>query len=310
MRRLGFVLVALLALPTAVAAEGHPQTLGKRDRDRGYEWVAASRVLTSDGFVKAGGVHERLRKGLEEQLQQSAADHGLEDGEVPATKQWCAPPYITADYPLPEGDGRFISALLLSEVAVTATLGEAIPGFFVNGNPGTLFALSNVVPLHGQSPSVEYVLVPFDRLVVHGRVFCAVNPSTPKWSGKTHPKVGDRVALLAAWPKDGVVRTNMWNHGSSLGLVFDDGRLQWDNLVSGPGNLASLQERVDEAVSGRLFELTTHLVSQEYGSAERREFVETWRSYESDGCRVVGVAERPGHGLVPSRFVCPSKRAK
>ncbi len=311
MKRHGIVLGALLVpqLASAAFAEGHPTTLGNRDIDFGYEWVAASRVLTADGFVKSTGVHDRLREGLEWQLQRSAVDHGLENGDVPSTDQWCAPDVMElGSYPETEHDGRFISVLLLSEVAVAATLNEAIPGFLTNGNPGLLFELSDIVPLHQRARTVGYIVVPVDRLVVHSRVFCAVNPSDIVWGGTAQPEVGDRVVVLGNWPAEDVVRVKQWwTHGGTLAQVRDQGTLQWDVTVTsgGPTTLTGLQARADEAVAGGLFDMTRHLVSQEFGSPDRREFVETWRAYESNGCRIAAVAERPGEGLVPSRFVCP-----
>ncbi len=145
---------ALLALPTWAGT--HPRSVGERDPKRGYDWVAASGVLTASGSVKTAGVHERLRRGLEWQVQNGAAAMDREDQ--------CAPP--------------------------------------------------------------------------------------PPW---------------AAWP-----------------MLID----------------------LNEATAGGLFDMTSHLVRQPYGSDERREFVKRWRRYEPDGCRVVAVASRPDIGVVPVRKLC------
>ena len=75
-------LAVACVFPAAVAAQ-HPETLG-HDPDRGYEWVAASRVLTADGSVDdRQSIHERLREGIDWQLKHSAPNHGFEEGQIP-----------------------------------------------------------------------------------------------------------------------------------------------------------------------------------------------------------------------------------
>ena len=319
MKRLVLAALSALLFVSTVSAGGHPKTLGHRDLDRGYEWVAASRALTADGFVKSAGVHERLRRGLEMQVQPVTADHGFEDGDIPSSNRWCANVDTPgSEPPISEQDGRFGSVLLMSEVAVVATLAEAVPGFYMTGNPGVLFSLSDVAPLHGRARTTGYVLIPFDRMVVRGRVFCSILPETRLWSGRNHPKVGDRVVIMGDWAGDDVVRIERSStHRGTLAQVGDRGLLQWDGTVHMgvvPGTLTNLQERANEAATGGLFDLTAHLVLQEYGSPDRREFIDTWRPYEehyeSRGCRIVGVAEKPDEGLVPSSFVCHKDKQK
>ncbi len=303
------VVIALAVLLPALPARSgaNLETWGTYDPERGYEWVAASQVLTPAGLVKAAGVHDRLRRGLDWQIQSSRVDHGLRDGEVADTDEWCALSKAPrGSYVQTEQDGRFISALLLAEVAVTATLAEATPGFFENGNPGTLFALTEVVPLHGRSATPAYALAPANRLVVHGRVFCAVTPSE---SVGVSPISGDRVVLLGEWGDHGVVRVgHWWDRIGHLALVEERDTLRWNffpNFTNPPLSLSELYERVNGAVSGGLIDVTSSLVLQEHGSRERVEFVERLGEYESSGCRVLEVAERPGQGWTPTSISCP-----
>ncbi len=309
---LAVVLAALLA-SVGAGAEEHSRTLGDYDSRRGYEWVVASRLLNADGSVKLSTrMPERLRKGLEWQLQNSAPAPDLEDGEIPSPDQ-CAPhpPDVTSSsMPGSEQDGRFVSALLLSEVAVTATVAGIVPGFFRGGNPGVLLSLSDVSPLHGRSASIGHVLLPVERTSANGRVFCAVMdrdhhiPTPP-------PPPGTRVVVMGAWSSEDVVWGNTQGRMGYLATVDSAEALRW---IGGffwseerPSTLASLQRRVDEAARGGLFDVTADLVSQDIESPERTEFVKTWASYEPDGCRVVEVAELPGVGLMPSRTVCPRR---
>lgn len=316
---LGLTALSALLSASTVFAGGHPQTLGHPDLNRGYEWVAASRALTAGGFVKSTGVHERLRRGLEMQVQPVTMNHEFKDGDVPSSDRWCAAVDMPdSEPPISEQDGRFGSVLLMSEVAVVATLAEAIPGFYTTGNPGVLFSLSDVAPLHGHARTTGYVLIPFDRMVVSGRVFCSVLPETNLWPGSNAPEVGDRVVIMGDWANDNVVRIERSaTHRGTLAQVDNRGLLRWDSTVHMgvvPGSLANLKDRANEAAVGGLFNLTAHLVLQEYGSSERREFIDTWRSYEehyeSRGCRIVGVAERHDEGLVPSDFVCHLNKKK
>ncbi len=297
---------------------GHPRYFAGKVDDigvHGHEWTAASAALTSDGSVKSSGINWRLREGLEWQLQRGAVANGLKEGEVPVNDDWCAPHRSSRGIHVQnEQDGRFSSALLLSEVAVTATLKAAAPGFFTNGNPGVMFSLSDVVPLHSGSEPVDHVLVPFDRLVIRDRVFCAVTPSESRWSRRSHPGVGDRVVILGERGERGVVRTGAWwSHLGYLALVDDNEALHWDSLMheraGRPGSLPSLRLRVEEAVSGGLFNMTAHLVSLEYGSPERVQFTRMLRRNEPNGCRVTAAAlSEDGHKWMPERIVCPPER--
>jgi len=312
--RLKRTLLSLTVLLSAASAQSGaaPDTWGVFDVDRGYEWVAASRALTLEGLVETTGVHERLRRGLEWQLRGSSVDHGLKDGEIAATDEWCASPTPVSrgSFVQTEQDGRFISALLLAEVAVTATLAEATPGFFSNGNPGVLFELADVVPLHGRSALPAFALVPADRLVIRGRVFCSVTPSE---GVEVNPEIANRVVLLGEWGDHGAVRIGTSpSRLGHLALVRDDREtLQWDffpRFTNPPASLSQLYRRVGEAATGGLLDVTGHLALQEYGSPERVEFVERLGRYEANGCRVVEIVDTTDQGWSPARLSCPDKK--
>ncbi len=295
-------------------ARNHPVHFARSDTDvgtYGHDWVAASTVLTRAGTVRQSGLNWRLREGLEWQLQRRFSADALEEGEIPATDASCAPHRMSRGfYVQEEQDGRFSSALLLSNVAVTATLTEGVPGFFANGNPGVLFALSDVVPLHAGSEPVDYVLVPHDRLVLHGRVFCAVTPSESRWSGRRQPTTGDQVVVMGARGEHGIVRTGaLWGHLGFLALMDDEQTLHWDSgmtqNVGRPESLDALRTRVREAVSGGLLDVTSHLLFQEYGSPERVQFTRELQRYEDKGCRVSSAARSPdGDNWVARKLVC------
>ncbi len=283
-----------------------PSSLGTPDKEWGYEWIAASRVLARDGSVSVSGPHERLRRALEWQIR-----HGSRAGAAGgASARECppgAPRTISPGFVETEQDGRFISVLLLSGVAATATVAEAIPGFYGNGNPGMLLVLSDVAPLHARSTPIGHVLVPVKRLVARGRVFCWVFETGPTVPSESPPEVGDRIAILGEWSADDVLRARTMFRLGMLAVARPHGKLQWDDFrIEGfPLTMDDLHERVAEAYLGGLIDGTSHLRALPYGSRERAAFVEQWRQYEADGCRIVAVAERPGGGLLPSRKICP-----
>lgn len=320
------IMVMLMSLaPGVLSAEEwrdesrhNPRYFAGKNTDiatHGYEWVAASAVLANDGVMELSGINWRLREGLDWQLQKGAVADGLKDGEVPATDEGCAPHRLHRGfYAQEEHDGRFSSALLLSQVAVAAKLETATPGFLQNGNPGVMFSLTDVVPLHARSDLVDHVLVPFDRLVIGSRVFCAVTPSESLWSGKNHPKVGDLVVVMGKHERGVVSIGTWWTSLGYLAVVGHDGEaLYWDSAmwdrVGRPGSPGALRLRVDEAVSGSLFNLTTHLVHLDYGSTERVQFVEMLRTHESNGCRVNDAVVSPDdEKWIPGRIVCPPRK--
>ncbi len=305
------VLLLVLLMAQAVAA-GHPTTIGEKGRDgyHGHDWVAASRALRAGGSAR-NGLGTIVKKHLDWQSMHGVSDHGLEDGVPVQTQEFCAPRYPWFPKGSPSlGQSRFDLMLLLSEVVVTAEVGEAIPGFDPDGSPYVLYPLSNVVPLHGSSPVPGYVLVPVDRMVYRGRVYC--RPDHRRWrDGEwSPPAAGDRVALIGQWTHGGIVTTGM--AGGAMALIEDGEDLTWvlpgmarftKGVAAAPGSAPALQARVDEAVAGGLLDLTAHLQRQRWGSPERWEFVRTWRRLNDDVCRVAAAAIREGR-IVPTHRVC------
>ncbi len=296
------LLLLLVALPVVA---GHPTTIGEKDPEGidGRFWVAASRALRADGSVRYG-LGTQVEGHLNFESRHVVADHGLEDGVPAQTDEFCPPsPFIVTTSRGVE-ETRFDLKLLLSEVAVTAEVRDAIPGFDKYGYPVMLFSLSNVVPLHGRSPVPGYVLVPVDRIVYRGRVFC--RPAQRSWRNGdlAPPAVGDRVALIGGWIHGGIISTD--RSGGALALIEDE-ELTWvfpgGYVGEFPGSASALQARVDEAVAGGLFDLTAHLKTQRWSSPERREFVRTWGRLNDNGCRVAAADTREGR-TVATRILC------
>ena len=292
----------LAALPVVA---GHPAHFGERHGEWGYDWVAASQVLRGDGSARQGfGVD--VERHLAWQLQHGAADHGLDDGLPSQDQEFCSPRFPLFTSPAPYESNRFGSTLLLSEVAVIATIDEGIPGFDREGNPVMLFSLSHGVPLHGTSPIPAYVLAPVDRFVFRGHVFCrSVGPRF--WKRSAPPEAGDRIVVIGPWTLGGAVRLGFVLTAALAQIDGDEERLEWPfgwRHPDNPGTMSELRSRVDEAVSGGLFELTRSLVTQEWGSAERRAFGEAWEKHNRGGCRVVKAEHRSGFGVVPVAKIC------
>ena len=273
-------------------------------REAGPMWVAASRVLTGDGSLRHVRMHPYLREGLEWQFEHGEfAPDGLEDGEYTAGEKWCAGTKMSSpSYVTPEGN-RFINSLLWADVAVMATLGEPVPGFFVGGNPGLLFPLSDVEPLVRGTSYPRYALVPVDRVAIRGRVFCAVNPSYPT---RVHPVVGDRAVIVGEWSENDIVLAPRWSTGtgSQFALVQEDGSLRGLPWRS-PTTLEALLRRVEEAEFGGLLLAASNLAHEKPYSRNRVAFVDKLERYEADGCRVAEVVLRVGTDWEATRMACP-----
>ena len=288
------ILVSTLLVATTLASvvrAQHPETLGY-DVDRGYEWVAASRVLNADGSLNDQPMHEWLREGVDWQLKHSKVDHGSREGRIPPPESCATRLSYVSSPPTEVAGGLFDTTLLLSDVAVTASLEEAIPGFSAHGNPVVLFVMSDVVPLRPGSRLANYLLIPFDRLVVNGRVFCAINPNHQWWPDAEHPVPGDRMVVIGASSNDGVVRMNTWQYTGTVARVREGAPLLWGFSVrrgTGPKTFSGLEARIGQAVSGGLFDFAADLALQEYNSEGRREFGELWLNLHGEGCRVQSV---------------------
>lgn len=309
--RIGFPLAALVwalhALPTAAQSPNHPDTVALHEPGYGYvaplEWRAASSVLNADGSVSPSAqIPEQMRGFLEREIAwfdnhhaESGADQYVDTGYI-SSREYCAPRFFIGkgivDRGSPEVYGSsFASVLLLSEVVATATVSAVIPGFLSNGDPEILFALADVVPLHGRSPLPSYVTTPVSQFTIKGRVFCG-----ERQSKEVVPKVGDRVIVIGHW-NQGVVRVGHQLTGA-LALVREaDSSLTWRFMAveDGPPTFPELQHRIAEAERGGLLDLAAPLLVQEAYSPERRQFSQTWWEHHQNGCRVTA-AERQTNG--------------
>lgn len=234
--------------------------------DASPQWIAASRLLTTDGQLKRVRMTQPTRIGLEWQLEHGSPDHGLQDGEYPLSDKWCAPKK-SMGHPQIVPETRFITSLLHADVAVTATLGEPVPGFLIGGNPGLLFPLSDVTPLVPDSDLPRYVLVPVRHIVIRGRMFCEVFPDYG--ASSLFPNAGDRAVIVGQrGPRDTVKMGLAVDRGTDphFALVQQNGRLRWDespdlDVPAYPDTLYVLHRSANNAVA----------------------FVEELERYEQDG---------------------------
>ena len=316
--RTGFRLVAALllpALPATAQPTEHPETVAYHDPEStSYNWIlqwhAASTVLDHDGSVKASlHIPALMRSALDRQLAWFSARYTDSDplqGQTAgylSSREYCAPPLGVADKRPPEiHGGDFSSVLLLSEVAVTATVSEVIPGFVGTGEPELLFALAHVEPLHDRSRSPTYFMAPVGQFVVNGRMFCGER----LWN-EVVPRAGDRVVVVGRW-NQGIVRMGHSLTGA-LALTPSNGDpLTWRFMAveSGPPTLSGLRQRTDEAVKGGLFDLAAPLLLKASFSADRERFSESWWKHHQNGCRIRS-AQRLDDGSWQLSQVCGSE---
>ncbi len=321
MRRASFVSVTTLivaaltailgptGMGTHVLAQDNPETLPS------LGWRAASSALEADGSLSTAFSSELTsgqRKRLEKQIADfsarfgSARAHGLQEGQLPP-KEFCVS-YLTLDgaWRTPVSGGLFDNTLLLSEVAVIATVQDIVPGF--DGDwPALLIALSDVRPLRPSSPLPNYLLAPADRMVAADRVFCGGAYEDP-----FAPSIGQRLVVVGSWAPNAVARVG--NRVSAVGIVEGEG-LTWRfghtrATDTGPETLDDLFTRMDEFIDGGLFALTDGIrrlpvgrpVDDELWDA-RAEFSREWRQHYEEGCRPIS-ADQTAEGEWQIRRIC------
>lgn len=217
--KIPLVAMALALLACPLAGQPRPREFGEGP----YRWKPVDLVLDERGSPLQD-LRWDTREALNWQIAGfrakygSASDLGLEEGAVPS-EEMCG-----ASYPRPRllrmpGYGNLDLTLMLSEVAVVATLGEMIMGFY-GAVPTALVSLEEVVPLHGYSPTPDHVLVPLGRLVARDAVFCSWIDGKRGFNGK----VGDRILLLGPWDR-GVV--DVGSEGASLAAVSGGMSVDW-----------------------------------------------------------------------------------
>ncbi len=241
----------------------------------------------------------------------SARDHGLEEGE--SAPDYCGPydaDSSTITYAPPETTDVEL-ALMLAEVAVTATTSEVIPGFDAEGNPYVLLALSEIDPLFSDSQLPAYALVAVESLVIGDRVYCGTMPfanTTPY-----QPRAGGRVALggfLASSSTTIVVDPVHDGFLAASEVANSQFRLNWKSHArkQGPTRMAGLRVLADGLVSRGLRDLTRDLRSLDVSEEEYDErigFADFWNETTEKGCGVLG-AERLSDSRIELRLQpCP-----
>ncbi len=178
--------------------------------------------------------------------------------------------------------------LLLTDVAVVATIAEVVPGF-ERASPSLLYVLNDVAPLRSGSLVPAYLVMPVAQYVINGQVFCG----DPQFN-RLFPafEAGDRIVLVGRWRRR-VVWVGPALTWDLATVEVKTGHLEWHGQQEGwPATLALLKERVDAASRGGLFELAAPLLLEDSHSVNRRDFSETWWKYHQGGCTVTSVDER------------------
>jgi len=299
------VLITALTLAFGPAATGQekpplPETWGRYWPDWGHEWMSVSVALNLDGSVSSQ-IPDNSREKFEEQtadfkrLFGSTAEHGLEEGTV-APKKFCPPKgSIGWGDKIAENLG---SILLLSEVAVKATIDSVALGFGTGFYPKALVRLKDVEPLTNRSPSPEYAVFPIGQLVAGGHVFCGDRGQigTGDFRGPYQPRVGSEIVLIGRW-RDGTVflgASDAWY------AELNNGVLEW--RFGGFGGharmtLEDVTKLVFELEAGGLFAQTDHLARADQQSMERVRFGQAWARAVERGCEPA-VISRNGDATV------------
>ncbi|MCY4109713.1 MAG: hypothetical protein OXG11_11870 [Chloroflexi bacterium] len=255
----------------------HPEFLME---DEGYEWVAASRMLNPDGS-----------------LNPEFASHQFIDGLEYQSETGCSPMITSSPFP-PESGGYFATSLLLSDVAVRATLSEIILGFSPGGDPALLLALSDVVPLRDQTPLPDYTLMEVERMAVGDRLFCEISDGGGAWPRRIPlPKVGDDVVVVGRWTSDSVVRMGLYARTGALAVVADDDEsLEWHFSAyrDGPKTLSDMRRHIEKASASGLLDATRSLARDDHYSLARRNLADRIIRLRDRGCEIDVVEQNEG----------------
>ena len=306
--------IATTLLAGLAAGQEYPESLGDSLGDWPL-WRAASKSVEPDGSIRwslpdFGEIDRATAIWAREKIDQfrnkfgSAESQGLEELSYPSQTYCYVPGYETVTTLLPDPEvGTLDGTLLLSEVAVTATVSEIIPGFSGAAGPMVLLRLSDGAQLTDRSPIPAYVLLPLQRMVIGGFPFCHDRNEGVDYG----PELGDRVVVIGSWYSSIVLLGKQ-----ETGMLFKlepDGRLQ-PVYASGSTEvlerIGSLTAYLGRLESGGLLEATEHVARQSPGARDRLEFARAIRSSVAgrDGCPVAGLSVS-SDGAWNLSFDCP-----
>lgn len=182
-KALATVVVMVVFGQAAASQEEDPETRGDQDRietfgnhfsaEWGYQGTAATRALNPDGTVSeslppSSRRHvERKMAAFEHQFG-SAAEHGLEHGTV-VPREFCP---LESRPSWGFGLADHLGSVLLSEVAVEATVSGTTIGLSPGGSPNVLLELTDLGPLTRRSPTPQYAIVSVGQMAIGDHVFC------------------------------------------------------------------------------------------------------------------------------------------
>ncbi|MCY3969983.1 MAG: hypothetical protein OXG74_08615 [Acidobacteria bacterium] len=287
-------MILAVALVVPAAGQGYPDLIKSSYNADAYEFIAAVRSVDTDGSITwsmpdlhliAPLVGEWTKDQIDHFHENfgSIQEHGLVEGSAPPDS-FCPPPNELLLHPPRSKVGGFDGTLLLSEVAVAATVADIIPGFSASGHPMALLALSEVVTLTRRSPVPEYALLRLKRLVIAGSVFCDTNVG---FSFDYEPRLETRVVLIGTW-NHGVVPIGPQATGglievqtdSSLNPIFMAGGNQAETLNG-------LTAYIDQFEDKGFFE-ATKFIARDLSSKQRRAISEAVHS-DDVSCSLVSL---------------------
>ncbi len=217
----------------------------------------------------------------------SAAEHGLEYGQMPP-KRFCPPNrYGVAWMPL-ESRGDFDATIMLSHVAVTATIGAVEFGFDWNTVPSVIVELRDVQLLHHRSLMPDYALIPVGRMVANDSVFCGAvgRDGSPGF----HATAGKRIMLVGYWDA-GTVRVGQGALLATIGR--DSSTLRWwfgDSPAYLYDSLADVEQRLEHVVETGMFDYAESARETEFLSDERFDLGRKMERIRRRGCSVSGAS--------------------
>lgn len=283
MKRLATAIMTFgLLWPVTAIANEHPEVWGPAPGE--FRWVSAAWALKDDGSV-AAAVPQPLRTELERRMLYFDENSTC---PTPPLPQW----------PIAEDWGRFDAAVLLSNVAVTASVEAVLLGFDPSGSPAALLVLADVVTLHEKSYQPRYVFVPLSRTVIRGRAFCGNEAK-----GEYRPTVGTRIVVIGSLSDSGVVSLGrVW--AGSLATVGEDDTVSWRWLDNtGPLTLGDLHAKAHELASSGLWEIVSELRWDRESPEIQRARVELGRRLDvlnCDSLRVFDSTDGPALGCKPT----------